>query len=175
MSTQNQNPIRVVCISDTHGAEPPVPDGDILIHAGDLTPIGTANELRAAAEWISSLPHPIKLVIAGNHDRGLDMEYCEDSQCSAENPEIDWQALGITYLEHSATTITIRGRELRVFGSPLTPAFGRGAFQYPPARDSPERAREVWDDIPLDTDILITHGPPMNHLDKATRGRKRAA
>ncbi|KAG8774416.1 hypothetical protein FRC12_001985 [Ceratobasidium sp. 428] len=171
MSTQKQIPIRVVCISDTHGTEPPVPEGDILIHAGDLTDIGSADQLRAAATWISSLSHPIKLVIAGNHDLGLDAEYCETSQCSAEDPIIDWQALGIIYLEHSATTITVRGRELRVFGSPLTPELGRGAFQYPQARVHPERAREIWEDIPLETDILITHTPPMYHLDKTVRGR----
>ncbi|KAG9085352.1 Cyclin-dependent kinase catalytic subunit [Ceratobasidium sp. 370] len=165
------SPIRVVCISDTHGAEPSVPNGDILIHAGDMTMTGSANQLRSAVEWISSLPHPVKLVVAGNHDQGLDAKLRGTSRCSAEDPHIDWQALGITYLEHTATQIMVHGRQLRVFGSPFTPELGRGAFHYPQASILPEHAREIWEDIPLDTDILITHGPPRNHLDMTLRGR----
>ncbi|KAG8679346.1 hypothetical protein FRC08_017035 [Ceratobasidium sp. 394] len=173
MAARAQNSVRIVCISDTHGAEPAVPDGDILIHAGDMTMTGSATQLRSAVAWISSLPHPIKLVVAGNHDQGLDAKLRETSRCSAEDPQIDWQALGITYLEHTTTQITVLGRQLRVFGSPFTPELGgRGAFHYPQANFLPERAREIWEDIPLDTDILITHGPPRNHLDMTSRGRR---
>ncbi|QRV94578.1 Cdc2 cyclin-dependent kinase [Ceratobasidium sp. AG-Ba] len=170
MSLPTLAPIRIVCISDTHNAEPVIPDGDILIHAGDLVSRGTADELRKAAEWISSLPHSVKLVIGGNHDLGLDAKIRENGRNSVEDPLIDWLSLGITYLEHSSTTISVNNRELRVFGSPFTPEFGRGAFQYPQARLLPERAREVWEHIPLDTDILVTHGPPLGHLDMTSRG-----
>ncbi|KAG8722651.1 hypothetical protein FRC09_005901 [Ceratobasidium sp. 395] len=173
MAPQAENPIRIVCISDTQNAQPPVPDGDILIHAGDLTNVGSASELRQVAEWLSSLPHPTKLVIGGNHDRGLDTKLCAAKRNPAEDPEIDWSALGIIYLEHSSTQITVLGRELRVFGSPYTPELGQWAFQYPQAHLLPERARAVWEDVPLDTDILITHGPPIHHLDM-TRGGKPA-
>ncbi|KAG9118607.1 hypothetical protein FRC07_006801 [Ceratobasidium sp. 392] len=171
MSAQKKNPIRVVYISDTHNAQPPVPEGDILIHAGDLTDVGSAIELRQVAEWLSSHPHPTKLVIGGNHDRGLDAKLRAAKRNPAEDPEIDWPALGITYLEHSTAQITILGRELRVFGSPYTPEFGQWAFQYPQAHLLPERARAIWEDIPLDTDILVTHGPPINHLDMTSRGK----
>ncbi|KAG8774415.1 hypothetical protein FRC12_001984 [Ceratobasidium sp. 428] len=157
MSPQAEDPIRIVCISDTHNAQPPIPDGDILIHAGDLTNAGSASELRQVAEWLSSLPHLTKLVIGGNHDRGLDAKLRAAKRNPAEDPEIDWSALGIIYLEHSSAQITVLGRELR----------------YPQAHLSPERARAVWEDIPLDTDILITHGPPIHHLDM-TRGSKSA-
>ncbi|KAG8778587.1 hypothetical protein FRC12_024922 [Ceratobasidium sp. 428] len=173
MSPQAENPIRIVCISDTHNAQPPIPDGDILVHAGDLTNVGSASELRQVAKWLSSLPHPTKLVIGGNHDRGLDAKLRAAKRNPAEDPEIDWSALGITYLEHSSAQITVLGRGLRVFGSPYTPELGQWAFQYPQAHLLPERARAVWEDIPLDTDILITHGPPIHHLDM-TRGGKPA-
>jgi hypothetical protein len=39
-----------------------------------------------------------------------------------------------------------------------------GHSKYPLARLLP-RAREIWAEIPLRTDILITHGPPFAHLD----------
>ena len=59
---------RIVCISDTHCAEIDVPDGDILLHAGDLTYMGKPDELRVVMDWLSSLPHKHKIFIAGNHD-----------------------------------------------------------------------------------------------------------
>lgn len=111
--------IRFVCISDTHNARPSIPPGDVLIHAGDLTKGGTIDELLAAVDWIGSLAHPIKIVVAGNHDKALDAKYRASELLDA--PNVDWNSLGIIYLEHAATEITVRGRTLTVFGSPYTP------------------------------------------------------
>jgi len=157
--------IRLVCISDTHNAQPSVPSGDVVIHAGDLTQNGTTEELQVAVSWIASLPHPIKVVVAGNHDKALDAKYRDRHLLDA--PEVNWQSSGIIYLEHAATQITIQGRKFTIFGSPYTPEFGNWAFQYPPVNLLPERARNIWAAIPLHTDILITHGPPFSHLDMA--------
>src|SRR6202140_2910243 len=62
--------MRLVCVLDTHGYHDAmhVPDGDVLIHAGDLTRRGTFEEVRAAGAWLTKLPHKHKLVVAGNHD-----------------------------------------------------------------------------------------------------------
>jgi 3',5'-cyclic AMP phosphodiesterase CpdA len=59
--------LRIVCISDTHNDNPSphVQSGDILIHAGDMTDFGSMIELKNAYEWISALPHRVKVVIAG--------------------------------------------------------------------------------------------------------------
>lgn len=59
--------VRIVCISDTHNDDctASLPDGDILIHAGDMTDDGTIEELTAAYKWISALPHKTKIIIAG--------------------------------------------------------------------------------------------------------------
>ncbi len=59
--------LRIVCISDTHNddCQEHIPQGDILIHAGDLTDDGTFEELRSAFEWISTLTHKVKVIIAG--------------------------------------------------------------------------------------------------------------
>lgn len=61
---------RIVCISDTHGRHPrlKLPDGDILIHAGDFTERGEAYEVDPFLDWFEALPHPHKVFIAGNHD-----------------------------------------------------------------------------------------------------------
>ena len=66
---------RVVCIADTHRCTPPVPAGDVLIHAGDLTNEGTLPELRRQVDWLRRLPHEVKIVVAGNHDLALDAAF----------------------------------------------------------------------------------------------------
>lgn len=61
---------RIVCISDTHNRNPltgdfKVPEGDVLIHAGDITNSGTLGELEKAVKWLETLEHEVKIVIAG--------------------------------------------------------------------------------------------------------------
>ena len=55
---------------NTHRAQPHLPQGDILIHTGDLTHSGTDYELDDTLAWLN--PHPHKPFIAGNHDVALD-------------------------------------------------------------------------------------------------------
>jgi len=150
--------VRVVCVSDTHCRHadlPPLPEGDVLIHSGDLTNSGTYNELRSALEWLNDQPHQYKVFIAGNHDRGL-------SEDNDARRELLGAFSSLIYLQQSSTEITVRGRTLHLYGSPLTPQqLSSWAFQYP--RHAAEQAN--WDAIPLQTDILITHGPPSYYLD----------
>ncbi|KAL2813446.1 Metallo-dependent phosphatase-like protein [Aspergillus granulosus] len=170
-------PIRVVCISDTHNATPPLPPGDILIHAGDLTAHGTFDELQAQLWWLSAQPHTHKIVIAGNHDLILDKE-CDgkfltrgEEDSVVKQKQLDWGE--IRYLHNEAVTLDIERslsndsaggqdavpRRVKIYGSPLTPEFGRWAFQYPAIRD-------VWTNaVPEDTDILVVHGPPALYGD----------
>lgn len=63
---------RFVMISDTHAQTFPLPDGDVLIHAGDLSIQGLYDELDMTASWLYAAPHRVKVVIAGNHDTTLD-------------------------------------------------------------------------------------------------------
>lgn len=70
--------LRVVVISDTHNDTNQlrfsVPDGDILIHCGDFTErrdwIGLEEKLPETVsqfnDFMSSLPHKHKIVVAGN-------------------------------------------------------------------------------------------------------------
>jgi len=65
--------IRLVCMSDTHThLLPPseIPPGDILIHAGDLTHSGSAEELGKSLDWLRTLPHPHKVFIGETTTRG---------------------------------------------------------------------------------------------------------
>ncbi|KAI1114579.1 Metallo-dependent phosphatase [Nemania sp. NC0429] len=159
-----QGSISVVCVSDTHNSQCYIPVGDVLIHAGDLTHSGSFEEIQAAIVWLRQQPHPIKIVIAGNHDLLLDPS--KDGQsgtASAAREQIDWG--DVVYLQDSSTTITCpNGRRLNVYGSPRSRRNGNWAFQYP-------RGEDVWaSSVPDSTDILVTHGPPRAHLDLTTLG-----
>ena len=62
--------MKLICISDTHNKHEqiPIPGGDILIHAGDITEGGTKREVVDFLKWFASQPHKHKIFIAGNHD-----------------------------------------------------------------------------------------------------------
>lgn len=156
--------IVVACISDTHNSQPNVPEGDILLHAGDLTQSGSQSEIQATVDWLNTLPHEHKVVIAGNHDLLLDPEFKnpKGTDCT-KSRGTEWGS--VIYLKDSSVILPCSGgRKLKIYGSPQSPRNGNWAFQFP-------RTYDVWRDaIPPDTDILITHGPPKGHLDLSSFG-----
>lgn len=147
--------MKLVCISDTHSLHdriPAIPDGDVLIHAGDCLGQGTVDNVEAFNHWLGGLPHRHKIVIAGNHDWAFQ-----------ETPALARAALtNAIYLEDSA--VEIEG--VRFWGSPWTPTFLDWAFML----DRGEPLAEKWQRIPANTDVLITHGPPMGIGDEVRFG-----
>ncbi len=145
---------RVVCLSDTHNRhrDLEIPDGDLLVHAGDFTGRGRHDEIASFNAWLATLPHRHKIVIAGNHDFLFEREP-EKARALITNA---------VYLEDSGTTAA----GLRVWGSPWQPWFFDWAFNLP---RGPALA-EKWALIPEGVDILITHGPPRGILDRTSRG-----
>ena len=137
-------------ISDTHGHEDfAVPAGDVLIHAGDGCKRGTLDEAARWGEHLDRLPHPHKVVIAGNHDR------CFESDLADARLQLPPD---VHYLHDSGCEIA----GLELWGSPWQPWFLSWAFNL---QRGPELAAK-WALIPATTDILITHGPPMGILDR---------
>ena len=121
---QHERRIKVVCISDTHNTQPVLPDGDLLLHAGDLTEWGSFDEMQSQLTWLSSQPHKYKVVIAGNHDVLLDGDFLEtnkerfavkDGQTAAD---LDFGSA--IYLQDSATMLNFPAldRECSIYGSP---------------------------------------------------------
>ena len=167
--------VRFVCISDTHSKNPydAIPDGDVLLHCGDFSQTGTLEEVAKFAEWFGSLPHARKILIAGNHDLALHgASYGATSvrfghgvadvagTCAKARALID-AIPNCEYLCDSGTIVA----GLRIWGSPWTPAFCGWAFNQPRGAES----RQRWRLIPSDTDILLTHGPPLGHGDETSR------
>lgn len=145
---------RIVLISDTHGYHEglKVPDGDILVHAGDFCSIGEEAEARAFALWLRRQPHKHKIVIAGNHDRCMEQD----------------KGLGARLFEnaHYLLDSEVKVARLRFYGSPWQPEFASWAFNLPRG----EALRQVWARIPVGIDVLITHGPPFGILDRTFAG-----
>lgn len=150
--------MKIVCLSDTHGLhdQVAVPDGDLLLHAGDFTMRGRPEEITPFDAWLGTLPHRHRVVVAGNHDFLFEKSPAEARRL----------LVNATYLEDSAATID----GLRVWGSPWQPWFMDWAFNL--RRGEP--LREKWSLIPDGTDILVTHGPPHGIRDEVRKLAGRA-
>lgn len=147
--------MRIVCISDTHKVHKglTLPEGDVLVHAGDLTMNGRVSEIENVASWLRSLPYKHKVVIAGNHDF---LFQTDPSRARA-------LMHGLTYLQDSSCVI----EGVTFWGSPWQPWFYDWAFNL----RTPAELAAKWNLIPPNTDVLITHGPPHGVLDATTDGR----
>jgi Icc-related predicted phosphoesterase len=156
--------MKILCISDTHTKHDKIPSVylenadnaiDMIIHAGDVSSRGTETEIINFLEWYDKLPFKYKIFIPGNHDF-----FFEES-----DNEMIIKLLSnypsITYLNDSG--IEIEG--IKIWGSPITPYFHNWAFN----RIGYE-INKHWDLIPLDTNILITHGPMFGYLDLTLQG-----
>jgi Icc-related predicted phosphoesterase len=154
--------MKIVLISDTHCRlrKVEVPEGDLLLHAGDLTFRGDHEEIWQELRELGRIAKNFKhgcVFIAGNHDWLGERDPSLMKQMAIDE--------GLIYLDHSS--IQIEG--LNIFGSAYTPFFCNWAFNVYRG----EALAEKWAQIPDNTDILITHGPPMGILDPVERFNKR--
>lgn len=143
--------MKIVCIADTHNHhdELVMPPGDVLVHAGDMTIDGKGFETEAFCHWLGKQDYEHKLIIAGNHDFIF-----ENKRELAEG----WiKGAGGIYLQDQA--IIING--VKFYGAPWQPRFFDWAFNV----DRGAAIARKWAYIHDDTDVLITHGPPMGYLD----------
>ena len=152
--------MKVTCISDTHNKHLHIPTkyltgGDCILHSGDISSRGSRTEVEAFLEWYNELPYTHKILIAGNHDFFFE-----------QAPEYEIESLlskypNITYLNDSGVEID----GVKIWGSPVQPWFHNWAFNR-----KEEEIVKHWDMIPLDTHILLTHGPIYGYLDKTRAG-----
>jgi predicted phosphodiesterase len=149
-------PVRLVCLSDTHNLHDrlSVPDGDVLVHAGDFSARGAEREVAAFGAFLARLPHRHKVVVAGNHDFLFQTK-----------PARARELLGdVIYLEDAAARVG----ELTLWGSPWQPWFHDWAFNLPRGRALAEK----WALVPDGVDVLVTHGPPHGLLDLTAHGER---
>jgi predicted phosphodiesterase len=152
--------MKICHISDTHNRHKQVkiPSCDLLIHSGDFSGTGQKSEIENFLKWFKRQPATYRILIAGNHDRSFDPE----KNVTGEKPEWllemmeDYKSSGLNYyLENESCEVG----GLKIWGSPVTPSFGRHYWAF--NKDRGDEIKEVWKQIPQDTDIIVTHGPVM--------------
>lgn len=167
---------RIVFISDTHSQHHglgELPQGDVLIHAGDFTDKRPprVEEYTEFVDWFSAQPHPHKVLISGNRDSLMDTKTTmkHDIKSSFWMKQVQDYVKGdrrIKYLEEELHEIPITERKsLKIYGTPWTALYGKPGkgFQIP----RPELGSK-WSQIPPGVDILVTHMPPHGVLDMNT-------
>lgn len=155
--------MKIVAISDTHNQHGKLvlPDGDVLIHAGDATMSGKPWELFPFIEWMGRQPHRVKLFVPGNHDFDVEKNTSLYKRVCAEH--------GIRLLVDEAYSVIPTEKDdqriIKFYGAPWVPNLEGWAFYQPHLGLINKFAK-----IPMDTDVLITHGPPEGTLDVGPAG-----
>jgi Icc-related predicted phosphoesterase len=174
--------MRITHISDTHNKHNQLngklPGGQLLIHSGDFTSIGRKHEVEKFIEWFGKQDYTHKVFIAGNHDLTFQSERMYEEKSAHFERRVfdtpgsegkpDWLVellnnlpTGMYYLEN--TSIKLEG--INIWGSPHSPSFGYGwAFN----KDRGHDISQCWNEIPMNTDIVITHTPIYGYNDRAS-------
>ncbi len=151
--------MHITCVSDLHGYYPKLEGGDLLIVAGDLTAGDEIDQYVDFYLWLSEYLDAYKkiVIIAGNHDnRMLDQEKLLK----------DTKFMCGEYLCDSGTEF----EGLKIWGSPWTKTFeGMNPKCKAFTVDTEQELADKFSLIPDDTDILITHSPPIGVLDRTVR------
>lgn len=150
--------MRLVFISDTHNKHDSIyiPKCDILFHTGDATFQGKEWEVVDFAKWLNKQPAKEIVFVPGNHELVLERCLPDSVQWVKEHcPRAH------VLIEES---VTLKG--LKIYGSPITPWF----FDWAWNRHRGNEIAPHWEKIPIDTDILLTHGPPYGQRDRLVNG-----
>mmetsp|Transcript_38230 Transcript_38230/g.62143 ORF Transcript_38230/g.62143 Transcript_38230/m.62143 type:complete len:332 (+) Transcript_38230:469-1464(+) len=153
-SLENKDYVRFVCISDTHNDHKriKVPDGDVLLHAGDFTKFGTEKEIFEFNRWLGTLPHRHKIVVSGNHDLTMDTGFYDREWRKWHDEKQDSvkaKALltNCRYLENEG--IEIDG--VRVFATPNMPKDSGRLWAW---NRSSHHLSEFWGRLALSVDTI---------------------
>lgn len=152
---------KAVAITDTHNRHEALdgrlPEGDLIIHAGDATNKGKFDELIPFLDWFGNLPYQHKIYVPGNHDFHIAGDLIK-ALCGDR---------GILYLHNEGRYLKEEGkRDLLVYGAPVHPNF---------KDDTKDLGDLGTEDIPDGLDILITHVPPYGVFDEVCEDFKQKA
>jgi Icc-related predicted phosphoesterase len=123
----------------------------VLVHSGDFMRHSLRpDDILEFIDWFIRQPFEHKILIPGNHDR-----WCEQFE---KNESLRNEAIpdGLHFLINEEVIID----GFKFWGSPYTPEFNNWAFQL-----YGDEGVKLWESIPDDTDVLITHGPQKGILD----------
>lgn len=167
--------ITIYAFSDGHGNLPIIEKPfDLMLIAGDNVSLSAQRDINKTKEWylnnfvnwINDLPFNDNdsrvIFIAGNHEVAFSkLEYTEKQQLINEIYEKTYKRT--IYLENEEYFFLKGETEVfRIFGTPYCKNFGRG-WAY---NKSQEELKELFNKIPKDCNILLTHDAPYGTSDK---------
>jgi Icc-related predicted phosphoesterase len=149
-----------------------LPDGDVLIHTGDIVAnYGSKSKIvdhyADVIDWFSELAGRYRLIvfIGGNHDILLDKK----KYPKYHSLPLPLHPKNCVNLEDSM--VCFEG--LKIYGTPVTPCrqemFGKRYYSAAFERTRAERS-SLYSLIPDGVDILLTHVPPQGILDDHSFG-----
>lgn len=148
---------RIVTLSDTHNAVPAnIPAGDVLVHCGDFTNHGREHEVVAFLEWFAAQPHKHKLVVPGNHEVGF------DTPAGFIKAKALFAEANVELLIDEARVID----GVKFYGTPYCNGDRAVMWKWAFYVEHDQARADMWQNIPDDTDVLLTHAPPRGILDK---------
>lgn len=149
--------MKVTALGDLHGYLPDFKnEGEILFLLGDYTARSLLSQWDDFFSWVKDAPYNFKVMIAGNHDHYLD--YMEKAEKIRDHEE----RFGFTYLSDSGTT----HKGFNIWGSPWVPYFEEINMMASAFTLEEEELTPIYEKIPDNIDILLTHAPPLGILDK---------
>lgn len=160
--------MRLVCISDTHNTHKKliIPECDVLIHCGDYSSKGHIWEIRDFYKWLDKQSAKHIISIQGNHELGW------EQNPALMTDEARKECPRIILLNDSSTMIS----GIKFYGTPVQPyfldwAYNRAETDAEILHYGVPSIKPHFEAIPNDTDVLITHGPPLGILDEV-KGRE---
>jgi len=176
-SEKESGHVRFVLISDTHNhVDLDLPPGDVLIHTGDFTNTGTPVEIEKFNDYLGRIRdtgvYKDILVIAGNHEVTFEPDkenmfvrrFIKAEYQSLDPNEMKRKLTNCTFIENNS--VEVMG--FKIYGSPWQPEFGGWAYNLPRG----QACLDKWNNIPSNTDILLTHGPPLGYGDMNRGGER---
>lgn len=154
--------MKVCAVSDLHGKLPSIGPCDLLIIAGDICPHitspGSMRDMSYQASWLDTsfrlwldnCPAKNIVGVAGNHD------FVFERMPGMIPINLRWQYL-------LRNDVVIDG--IKIWGSPDQLPFYNWAYNV-----EEDKLRLEYDTVPVDTDIIISHGPPFGYGDLTPDG-----
>lgn len=151
--------MKICIISDVHGKwnTLKLPECDILISCGDYSFRGEQHMVRDFHKWLNKQEAGYIISVQGNHEMWVEQNFSLAKEIAEK------ECPGVFFIDEGLVEI----EDLKIWCSAVTPWFFNWAWNRYPGND----IQRHWDKISLNTEILVTHGPPYGILDLVPDGR----
>lgn len=150
---------KICAISDIHGDLIDIPSCDILCISGDIVPLKVQRSIEESSDWLMNIFYPKLLempckhviMIWGNHDF-IGQKFYNFGYTGEYQSEL---LFGKNSKVHILLDESIEIEGIKIYGTPWVPELDKWAFY-----GASEFLRYKFNNIPEDTNILLTHCPP---------------